>query len=306
MIQDWFCDTYSSIEDRHPLLKQIRFYSLLRWLTRRTANIVLPIAFRCRPCKKRSEAKSSTKVIVSFTTFPARINKIWLVIESILRQTVLPDHLILWLSKEQFAAINVLPKSLLRMQACGVEIRLVDGDIRSHKKYVYALQQYPNDILITIDDDIFYRSTMIAELLTSHQRYPQSVIAQYTHNIQYDSTRCILPYGQWENNAMQGDHLFFGSGGGTLFPPHVLHEDVTAYNTALRLCPCADDIWLNMMTRLNNTPIIHTNRHTQVLPVLNKYAQPLSAQNIVDGNDVQLQQVIAYCIQHYHTNPFEQ
>lgn len=306
MIQDWFCDIYSSIEDRNLLLKRIRFYSLLRWLTRRTANIVLPVVFRCSPSMATITIKRRPKIIVSLTTFPARVNKIWMVLECILRQTILPDKIILWLSKVQFKSIDSLPKSLLRMQARGVEIRLIDGDIRSHKKYAYAMQDFPHDIIVTIDDDIFYRSTMIEELMKQHKATPTAVVACYAHDMRYNEQGELLPYKQWENNVINGTHLFFGSGGGTLFPSQSLHKDVLRSDLAMQLCPNADDVWLNAMTRLQQTVIIHIPRKEIVLPVLDRNNITLFHTNKTGGNDLQIQQLTAYCNEYYHINPFEQ
>ena len=303
MIQDWFCDIYSSIKDRNAFLKQIRFYSLLRWFTRQTANIVLPIAFRLCPQKQVLPDKTKPQFIVSLTSFPARIEKVWLVVECLFRQTELPDKIILWLSKEQFASIDHVPARLRAYQAKGLDIRLVDQDFRSHKKYLYSLQQYPEAILITMDDDLFYRSTLIAELMAGHKAHPKAVIAHYTHAIRYENGH-IQPYNEWKNNATEGDRLFFGSGGGTLFPPHALHAQVTDIKTAMRVCPQADDVWLNAMTRLNKTEIIHTRLHSVLLPVLNRKQPMLSRTNLAGGNDTQIQQVTEYCMNTFKMNPF--
>ena len=303
MIQDRFCDIYSSIIDRKTFLKKIRFYSLLRWITRLTANIVLPTCFRI--CHSNTELPNSThqNIIVSLTSFPARIDKLWIVIECMFRQTVLPNKIILWLSKEQFQAMKDIPARLIAYQTRGLDIRLVEHDYRSHKKYLYTLQQYPNDILITIDDDLFYRSTMIEELMAGYKKQPKAIIAHYTHNIQYDKNT-ILPYNQWQNNVVEGDFLFFGSGGGTLFPAHSLHKDVCSIETALQVCPNADDVWLNGMGRLNNTPIKHVGRKEVYLPVLQRNTLRLFSLNEQGGNDSQLKQLITYCIMQYHKNPF--
>ena len=306
MIQDWFCSTYSSIQDRNSFLMRIRLYSILRWLTRWTANFILPIVFKCHPSKACISPIRNPQLIVSLTTFPSRIDKIWLVIECIFRQTKLPDKLILWLSKEQFPSLEVLPNTLKSRLNNGLEIRLEEGDIRSHKKYLYALQEFPDADMITIDDDLFYRSTLIEEMLYQHKMHPKAIIANYTHNIKYDENGVLLPYNQWENNVLDGDHLFFGSGGGTLFPCHSLHSDVTNYNTALRLCPNADDVWLNTMARLNHTAIVHTNRKEVHLPIIQRNKISLFKSNEIGGNDSQIQQIISYCKQQYTINPFEQ
>lgn len=306
MIQDIFCDIYSSITDRYSALKKLRFYSLLRWITRRTANIILPVYFRHHPTGRQFKSTGSQHIIVSLTTFPARVNKVWIVIECLLRQTVCADSIILWLSKEQFRSINQLPKRLIELQARGLEIRLVDEDLRSHKKYLYAIRQYPEDLLITVDDDLIYRSTLIEELITVHHAHPQAVIAHYTHDMRYDEHGSLLPYNEWSNNVTEGAHLFFGSGGGTLFPPYALYKDVMDSDTAMRLCPNADDVWLNAMTRMQHTAIVHAGRKEIYLPVLqssNKMA--LFASNENGGNDRQIQQLTDYCTRQYQTNPFD-
>ena len=149
-----FDKLYSSIENKNTILQKIKFYSLLRFSIRVIANIIIPIYFTCTKHNKKYRLKNveteGNRIIVSLTSFPARINNLWLVIETIFRQTVKPDMIILWLSKEQFSNIDSLPKRLLKQRERGLKIELRDGDLRSHKKYYYTVQEYPNDIMITI------------------------------------------------------------------------------------------------------------------------------------------------------------
>ena len=44
--------------------------------------------------------KRDTRLIVSLTSFPARIKTVHQTINTLLRQTVKPDHIILWLSED--------------------------------------------------------------------------------------------------------------------------------------------------------------------------------------------------------------
>lgn len=41
----------------------------------------------------------------------------------------------------------------------------MDEDIRSHKKYWYAISEYPGMSIITVDDDIIYSSDTIKDLV---------------------------------------------------------------------------------------------------------------------------------------------
>lgn len=80
------------------------------------------------------------KIIVSLTSFPARINNVWLVVECMLRQTVHADKIILWLSKDQFPSDDCIPFSLKKRISDVFEIRMVSGDIRSHKSIIMQLK----------------------------------------------------------------------------------------------------------------------------------------------------------------------
>ena len=112
------------------------------------------------------------EVIVSLTTFPARVDKVYLTIETIFQQDTLPNRIILWLANEQFPERRAhLPQRLLNMQQRGLEIRFCE-DIRSHKKYYYSMKDNPNSIIITVDDDVFYPKDTLTNLLTMHYQHP--------------------------------------------------------------------------------------------------------------------------------------
>ena len=97
------------------------------------------------------------KLIVSLTTYPQRISDIDVVLYSLLIQTIKPDKIILWLSEEEFPnKLNDVPLHILRFLDFGVEIEFCDN-IRSYKKLVYALNKYPNDLIVTADDDKLQR-----------------------------------------------------------------------------------------------------------------------------------------------------
>ena len=72
------------------------------------------------------------------------------------------------------ADINEVEKKLKDMEDDIFEIRLVPGDIRSHKKYLYAIMEFPEDTIITVDDDVYYNSQMIEILVNTSIKYPNS------------------------------------------------------------------------------------------------------------------------------------
>ena len=121
--------------------------------------------------------KNTADVVVSLTSFPARIETVHITIMTLLRQTVAPKRIILWLSKEQFPnGVDDLPTVLKLVAAKSIlSIEFVEGDIRSYKKFVYILEKYPEENFITVDDDVFYPSRMIEHLMEMHMKYPDDV-----------------------------------------------------------------------------------------------------------------------------------
>lgn len=308
-----FFDTlYTKVPIKRNFLDRIRFYSALRFSLRTMANLILPLYFKLTSKNKKYSLpiceKTSSRYIVSFTSFPARINKVWMVVETILRQTHKPDMIILWLSQEQFPTINSVPHNLLKLRERGLEIRICEGDLRSYKKFYYTLLDYPNDYFITIDDDIFYRSDMISTLFKYHKCNESAVISNYAHGTKWSEEGELLNYLNWEvniNDARVQSNLFFGSGGGTLFPPHSLYPEVLNKTVFMELCPNADDVWLNVMCRINNTSIVKTDYYSIVLPIQNNSNIKLSSTNMSTGNDIQIDAVREYCKSKFNIDPFK-
>ena len=308
---NYFDKIYQINNNGNWFLSAINYYSFIRLLTRSAVNIIAPIYFFANRRRKEYSVSCSGSqkpmLIVTLTSIPARITRVWLVIETIMRQTMKPDRIILWLSKEQFASKDYLPINLISQLSRGLEIRFVDGDLKSHKKYYYMLKEYSNDIMITIDDDIFYRTNMIEDLYNYSLRYPGNIISQYCKQIMYKDNE-LMPYTSWpgkHKEKAQSDSLFYGTGGGTLIPACSLHPDVLKDEIFMELTPTADDIWLNSMTKLNKTLITQTSYYSHNLPVLNRNRINLaSVNNDKNQNDIQIKAIQQYYIENINTDPF--
>ena len=307
---NFFCNCYSLISRDNKILKKLKIYALYRIITRYIANQLLPIYLRLTSNNDKYRLQETTKksgrVVVSFTSFPARINKVWMVVETILRQTVKPDMITLWLSIKQFPSLNSLPDSLLELQERGLVIGLIDEDYRSHNKYYYAMEQYPNDIVITIDDDIIYESYMIEKLLDTHRKYPMNVIANNTRSITFDNNNKLMSYKKFSTIKEDIDkHVFQLGVGGVLYPPHVMYKDLLIPHIFMEKCKFADDMWLYAMCRLNNTNIKSTNAVISHLSITFQNDIKLSSVNVGENlNDVQINNIRNYYIDKLSIDPF--
>lgn len=300
--QDVYAKTYYRLTRRNKL------YSILRLITRSLAN--LDLKFHYRYLSNRISVDDDSEVVVSLTSFPARIKYVWLTIETLLHQSLKPKRIVLWLSRVQFPnEIQDIPVSLLKLRNRGLDIRFVDGDIRSHKKYYYIFQEMPEQLIMFADDDIIYPSDTIESLLCEYKAMgiERAVVHKYGYIIQYDSKGNMMPYNSWPSyyGASTSPNLFFGSGGGTLLKPSCLYKDICNLKLAIDLAPKADDIWLNAMCRLANCPI-HKIPDGPILSIQNKEDVPLYKQNLRQGqNDVQLAAVSDYYMKELNVNPFE-
>lgn len=291
LIFDKFIYIHGSTIRYHHVLRMLKIDSLVRKLVVFLGNLVIPYLKSNTKLVNSGSSDCGKEIIVSLTSFPARINKVHIVIESILNQTVKPHRVILWLSKEQFKNLDDLPTNLLKYIQRGLEIRLVDGDLKSHKKYYYAFKEFPNDYVVLIDDDILYESTFINELLEGFDG--RKIKCRYAFKISRDKTGQLLPYNEWPfiKDKAYGKDVFFGTGGGTIFIPSILPKQTLDINQIIKLCPKADDVWLNAMVRINKLEIIKKYIGLP-FPIVNKKSSTLYQENVgMSMNDIQINEV---------------
>lgn len=309
-----FNKLYSFGFNENYLLNKFGINRITRFGMRFVANLIIPIILKFKKggYGLNQIDNRELKVIVALTSFPRRISSVWIVLEILLRQSFKPDKIILYLSKDQFpTGMKDLPKRILQQCGRGVDVVFVSDDFRSHKKYYYAMREYPNDIVVTVDDDIFYPTTLLQTLIEYHKKFPNSVICRYAKKIVRDPiSGLILSSKDWpkilKTNLKSAD-VFVGTGGGTLFPvpSNILYKDVSNINLALKLCPSEDDLWINTMLRLNATPIIVVKDFKSILPIIIKNDIKLYSFNSVEcnGTDMQLKAVIEYYAKQ-HLFPF--
>lgn len=192
------------------------------------------------------ERYTNHDIIVSLTTYGKRINDVAFTIESIMQQSIKPNRIILWLDNS--FKEKKLPQSLLFQKKRGLEIAFCT-DIRSYKKLVPALCTYPNDAIITIDDDCLYDYDILERLITAYLQDPQYIYCTRFHRMTFAGTN-ILPYNKWKwrSNIEEASHLNFATGvGGILYPPHSLDDEVTNETVFMDICKYADDVWFKAM-----------------------------------------------------------
>lgn len=197
------------------------------------------------------------QVVVSFTTYRKRIDKIEPVINSILDQSFTNFKLILWLSDKEYNLTNI-PKFITSKISEKFQVKFC-SEMFSYKKLLPSLKEYGDSIIVTADDDIIYNKDWLLELVCSYITEPNAIHCHRGHRISFDNEKQkVNSYSKWTRNVCSAESSFdiLPTGcGGVLYPPKSLHTTVIDYSLASRLCPSGDDIWFWCNALLRNTKI---------------------------------------------------
>lgn len=205
--------------------------------------------------------ENNPSVVVTMTSFPGAIDYAFGAIQSLLAGSVLPDKLVLYVTVSQFG-VKGLPERLIRLAAENpvFEIRDYDRDIRSYRKLIPALKDFPDAIIVTTDDDVAYHPDMLRSLLLFHKQYPDDILAHRAKRIIFGKPYKKWKKYRWYHFLTKRIHRSFGNiqtgVGGVLYPPGSLNGDMMDEKFFTELAPTADDIWFWAAAVSNGRKII--------------------------------------------------
>ena len=197
--------------------------------------------------RPRLDTTSTPQLIVSLTSFPARITTVWATIETLMRQTLLPDAVVLTLSVEEFPTRR-LPRSIRSLERRGLIVLWHPADIGSYNKLIPARGAFPGATIVTVDDDVLYAPDMLRKLVDESAKRPGWIIGHRGWDPVRDEFG-YRPYLEWMSAGRAGprsdpDDVFLTGVGGVLYPSGALNTDLLLdVDLARRLAPTADDVW---------------------------------------------------------------
>lgn len=246
------------------------------------------------PAEYIKKHRTIPEIIISLTSYPARIGTVHQTIKTLLNQSMKADKVILWLAPEQFPNREKdLPKQLLALCDKGLTIDWYH-DIKSYKKLIPALQKYPEAIIVTADDDILYSPDWLIKLVSAYSQDKSVIWAHRAHRIN-DSH--IYEYNKWthciDEKYDASYNNFCTTGGGVLYPPHCFYKDVCDENKFMKLCPTGDDIWFWAMLLMNNKKIKLVNNPDRCITTVEGTQEDCLWTINETQNDKQLQNIIS-------------
>jgi hypothetical protein len=183
---------------------------------------------------------------VSMTTYGARIDSVFLALETIGRGAIRPGRLVLWIDDP--VRFSKLPVSLRRLQKRGLEIELCEN-FGPHTKY-YPYVEAHNDFtepLVTADDDVLYPTNWLSGLIDAYENDDQVISCYCARTLRVDGQR-LAPYVTWPlcSSTQPSLRNFVTGVSGVIYPPPFLAHLKAAGREFVDVCPKADDVWLHV------------------------------------------------------------
>ena len=217
------------------------------------------------------------KIVVSLTSIPKRFETLDIAIKSIMNQTLKADKIILYLDTD--VDYEKIPEKIKALEEKGLEIKICGENIKPHKKYYYAMQEYRDAIIITVDDDMIYERKLIERLYDSYIKYPNCISAKRVHKMKKNSDGGIDKYNNWYyeyKKERQPSHALLATGvGGVLYPPHCLKDKTFDILKIQNYCLNADDIWLKFMEIFSDIKVVYVHG-SACLPYMIRGTQEIS------------------------------
>ncbi|SQH77490.1 conserved protein of unknown function, might belong to glycosyltransferase [Shewanella benthica] len=253
-------------------------------------------------CNKSSlvcAESNAQRLIISLTTYSTRINDVHLVIESLGKQSIKANKIILWLDQNEFC-LETLPKVLVDQTHRGLVISFCQN-IKSYKKLIPTIQIFPDWNIITTDDDILYPYDFIEKLSHESNANPDTIICNHAHKITYKN-KSLNKYKEWEleTKDFESSKLIFPVGaGGIYYPTGCFDSRLINVDDFMLLAPTADDMWFKLMSSLNGFPSKRINDvrdfNDRFIPITRGQKIALYHNNVNGGmNDLQLDKLLTH------------
>jgi hypothetical protein len=271
--------------ERLPSLVRVAARRARKMAKRLHACLAL-VYLRLRNLVARGAATGSAPVVVSLTTYGARIHTVSVAIESIARGKTRPQRLLLWLqSPEQFEA---RPESIRRLERRGVEV-LVSANYGSHTKYYPYVQSVERHTvpLVTADDDVVYPPDWLARLIAANQQDPEAISAHWINVMRVSGDR-MADYATWaraRDTAVRPANFAVGVSG-VIYPPAMLQELKRRGVGFAAACPNADDLWLKWVALRAGIPVRQVGSVPHHFPIIpGSQGQSLMQSNVGENRN---------------------
>lgn len=240
-----------------------------------------------------TEKNSEKKNVVSLTSYGKRLETVYISIKSIMYQTKKADAIVLYLDEDTG---NVPIKYEEELVKAGLTIRRNVKNLGPHTKYYYAMQEFKNDNIITIDDDVIYDDKLIEDLYLKHVEFPDTIICRRGHRMTISNGQ-LDSYDNWEYEAKSiypSNDMCATGVGGVLYPCGMYRNACLNEKVIIDNALSADDLWLKIIELLNGVKT-YVIGEISLKYIHDTQNNALHIQNVIQGqNDIILKNLQNY------------
>jgi len=203
-----------------------------------------------------TEEKREKKLVVGVTVDPSRISMAAQTVDMLLRQSVKPDHVILWLSEDESAGLkpDSIPESFLMLAHRGLEVRWCP-DSGPLRPYLETRKAFPDALVVMADVNVAYSRCWLDQLFAAYTKEPQFVHCHCAHQMLYDDKGAVLPFKKWNALARNAQgpsaDIYPVCSAGVLFAPEHLAEEALDAASFDEFAGGNLDAWLKAMSLKN-------------------------------------------------------
>jgi hypothetical protein len=182
------------------------------------------------------------------TSYPARFKFARKSIKSLLMQRGVNFRIILVLHRDDMIHENYFMDLMSKFD---LVIEPYEHNLRSFLKIIPTLHKHSESVIVSADDDMYYRSSWLLELLSGHSKNPLAILGHRGLRIKYDSSGEIAPYVTWPQvrEPKIDRNILLTSVGGIIYPPGIFNQLVFNMELAMKLTPSNDDFWIYFVSR---------------------------------------------------------
>lgn len=201
--------------------------------------------------KKQTKKAVEPRIIISMTTMPWRCQNIKATVDSVFNGNKKPDKFVLYITHDDFKEI---PEHLVKLSKENdkFEVHWSDKNYKVATKLLPALKEYPDDIIINLDDDYTYAPDLIESLYNCYLLDKDAVVTVAGHRIAMSTDGFLFNAGCYTYNKYdtlvkyktKSFDIMHLSGHGTLYPPHIFDgTDVFNDKERMKFWDTQDEMW---------------------------------------------------------------
>ena len=262
----------------------------------RIVNYIYPMWCKITSIKLY-QMESCDDTVISLTSFPARINKVHLCVQSLLRQDMKPNKIILWLAEEQFPDKKI-PNELENLCKYGLEIRYCK-DYRSYKKIFKTIELFTDKNIVIADDDALYPEDWLRNLINTAKANPDCVVCYRARLITLGNSGMPTSSKKWDvlsKNEKGPSHLLAAVGvGGAYYPKDIFKNTKFNFDEIYALAPTSDDYWLKIFSLKKGYKTVKVKENSiEWFTIFGSQKTSLTEHNIQCGQDDVLVKLLRY------------